>query len=197
MNGDGAGEPRVDALGRPTWCPPGACPVRAAGLTLPCPCASNPRLGALVGADPATWGPKAVALAGWTRDWEAAAEPGRPAAVFTRGAAAGTGHDAVPAVAPPPAGRRAAPAPARSTCRHLGDPIEGEGGEQATRRCGTCRGEVRLKLWACLHPGHEGRPETTARECSRCPDYEAGGAGQKAEGTAGMNEGINYWRGGS
>jgi hypothetical protein len=61
-------------------------------------------------------------------------------------------------------------------CAYLGLPIPGEGGAQATRECAACRGSVRLKLWACLHPGHEEHPETTAKDCRRCADYEAGGA---------------------
>jgi hypothetical protein len=123
--------------------------------------------------------------------------PGWAAALMGAGIAGP--HDPASVPAGPP---RFEPAPvvlvgSRPPCVYLGLPIPDEGGGQAMRECASCRGSVRLKLWACLHPGHEGRPETTTRECLGCGDYEAGGAGQKAEGTAGTNEGINYWRGGS
>jgi hypothetical protein len=105
-----------------------------------------------------------------------------------------------------PAGKRdridPASAPARRPadappCIYLGLPLPGEDGEQATRRCGTCRGEVRLKLWACLHPGHDEHPETTARDCTRCPDYEAGPSDDRASNATGTSHELNYWRGGN
>jgi hypothetical protein len=34
----------------------------------------------------------------------------------------------------------------------------------------TCRGNVRVKTFACAHPAHV---ETTLAECASCPDYEA------------------------
>jgi hypothetical protein len=65
-------------------------------------------------------------------------------------------------------------------CVFLGLPVPGEDGAPATRDCATCRGNVRLKVFACLHPAHEEQPETTARDCRGCGDYEVGGGG--AEG---------------
>jgi hypothetical protein len=82
-------------------------------------------------------------------------------------------------------------------CVYLGLPIPGEGGAQATRECATCKGNVRAKLWACLHPGHEDRPETTNRECTRCPDYEAGSSDDRASNATGTSHELNYWRGGN
>jgi hypothetical protein len=109
--------------------------------------------------------------------------PGWAAALMGAGIAGP--HDPASVPAGPP---RFEPAPvvlvgSRPPCVYLGLPIPDEGGGQAMRECASCRGSVRLKLWACLHPGHEGRPETTTRECLGCPDYESGGEGQKAEGT--------------
>jgi len=51
--------------------------------------------------------------------------------------------------------------PYTSVCRHLGANI----GE---RECKRCRGNVRLKLFACGHPLHQ---ETTIQECRHCSDY--------------------------
>jgi hypothetical protein len=82
-------------------------------------------------------------------------------------------------------------------CVFLGLAVPGEDGSPSMRDCPTCRGNVRLKVFACLHPAHEEHPETTVRDCWGCGDYEAGGAGRGVVGTAGMNQGINYWRGGS
>jgi hypothetical protein len=46
-------------------------------------------------------------------------------------------------------------------CRHLGEVIE-------LRRCATCRGDVKIKIFACRHPDHQ---ETTLAHCQECPDY--------------------------
>lgn len=51
-----------------------------------------------------------------------------------------------------------------SNCRYLGSPT----GEEIS--CGTCPGNVRLKVLHCTHPAH-GR--TTARQCAECMDWEA------------------------
>jgi hypothetical protein len=61
-----------------------------------------------------------------------------------------------------------APSPSRTTppytvdCRYLGPHIGG-------RECKGCRGKVRLKLFACLHPDHT---DTTLRDCRHCGDYQ-------------------------
>jgi hypothetical protein len=46
-------------------------------------------------------------------------------------------------------------------CRHLGEVIE-------LRRCATCRGDVKIKIFACRHAAHQ---ETTLAHCQECPDY--------------------------
>ena len=47
-------------------------------------------------------------------------------------------------------------------CFHLG-------GQTGERKCETCQGEVRQKVFACLHPEHS---ETTVKDCDRCGDYD-------------------------
>jgi hypothetical protein len=37
------------------------------------------------------------------------------------------------------------------------------------RECGSCRGQVQTKVFACRHPEHE---TTTVNDCLKCPDYE-------------------------
>jgi hypothetical protein len=49
----------------------------------------------------------------------------------------------------------------RGPCAHLGE-------QTGERECPSCRGSVRLKVFACGHPGHA---ETTLRECADCTDY--------------------------
>jgi hypothetical protein len=58
------------------------------------------------------------------------------------------------------------PPPPRGQCFHLGE-VTGE------RLCATCRGNVRLKVFACSHPAHT---ETTWDECKRCPDHQEAAA---------------------
>ena len=50
-----------------------------------------------------------------------------------------------------------------SPCFYLGDQV----GEKP---CRTCKGNVRLKAFACRHPLHE---ETTYHDCRSCDDYDA------------------------
>lgn len=47
-------------------------------------------------------------------------------------------------------------------CRYLGDEI-------GLRRCATCRGDVRVKVFACRHPAHA---ETTLGDCEACDDFD-------------------------
>lgn len=47
-------------------------------------------------------------------------------------------------------------------CAQLGPLIE-------LRDCPSCRGQVQVKVYACLHPAHE---ETTIDDCTRCRDYQ-------------------------
>jgi hypothetical protein len=64
---------------------------------------------------------------------------------------------------PPPKTFRAYPlAPPRGRCRHLGQ-------ETGLRDCPSCRGSVRVKVFACRHPGHH---ETTLAECASCKDHK-------------------------
>jgi hypothetical protein len=66
----------------------------------------------------------------------------------------------------------------RGPCVHLGAPVVGADGRQATRACGPCGGKVRLKVYECRHPGHAADPTTVLGErdgCSVCRDYEARG----------------------
>jgi hypothetical protein len=45
-------------------------------------------------------------------------------------------------------------------------------GEQiGTRDCPSCRGKVRLKVFACSHPAHG---ETTLPDCDLCEDFQEG-----------------------
>ena len=74
----------------------------------------------------------------------------------------------VAAVVAPPVAPRPPP------CVHLGEPLREPDGTRATRACPTCAGLVRLKLWACGHPGHAADPTTTEPGCRACPDYAAG-----------------------
>ncbi len=68
---------------------------------------------------------------------------------------------------PPPAEFRAfppVPPPLpRGLCHYLGE-------ETGLRECPSCRGMVRLKVFACHHPRHR---ETVLTECASCVDYEA------------------------
>jgi hypothetical protein len=57
----------------------------------------------------------------------------------------------------PPAG----PLRRRGNCRHLGELIE-------LRECRGCRGNVRVKVFACRHPAHT---ETTMQYCRTCRDF--------------------------
>src|SRR5260370_24113003 len=45
-------------------------------------------------------------------------------------------------------------------CSYLGEQV-------GLRECPTCRGTVRVKVFACHHPRHR---ETTFSECAQCPD---------------------------
>jgi hypothetical protein len=66
---------------------------------------------------------------------------------------------------PPPATFRPVPLvmpKPRGTCAHLGE-------QTGLRDCPSCRGSVRVKLFACSHPLHV---ETTLAECATCPDFE-------------------------
>src|SRR5271166_753685 len=55
-------------------------------------------------------------------------------------------------------------------CSYLGEAVL-MNGKQALRDCLTCRGNVQLKVFSCLHPGHALDPTTTYKACERCPDY--------------------------
>lgn len=48
-------------------------------------------------------------------------------------------------------------------CIYLGDQL-------GLRDCPTCQGSVRVKVFACGHPGHV---ETTLAECGACADFAA------------------------
>jgi hypothetical protein len=50
----------------------------------------------------------------------------------------------------------------RGPCWHLGNYI-------GLRECTSCRGNVHVKVFDCLHPDHE---STIIDDCLRCPDYE-------------------------
>ena len=67
---------------------------------------------------------------------------------------------------PPPAEFRVLPPRfferLEGACRHLGD-------QTGLRDCPTCRGHVRVKVFACRHPNHV---ETTLAECEQCRDFE-------------------------
>jgi hypothetical protein len=58
-------------------------------------------------------------------------------------------------------------------CAYLGEAIKDADGRQAERNCPTCQGNVRVKVFACRHPGHAGDPTTTIKDCRTCGDYEA------------------------
>lgn len=66
---------------------------------------------------------------------------------------------------PPAAFRPFPPVPSRTAqgpCFFLGE-------QTGLRDCPSCRGTVRLKVFACDHPRHR---ETTLAECKLCPDFE-------------------------
>jgi hypothetical protein len=50
----------------------------------------------------------------------------------------------------------------RGRCLYLGAAV-------GWRECPSCRGSVRIKVFACSHPRHR---ETTLAECAECPDHE-------------------------
>jgi hypothetical protein len=56
----------------------------------------------------------------------------------------------------------ALPPPDAGPCFHLG-------GQTHLRDCPTCRGNVRVKVFACEHPLHV---ETTLAECARCGEHD-------------------------
>jgi hypothetical protein len=66
---------------------------------------------------------------------------------------------------PPPASFRPFPPPPlpalRGKCLYLGKQV-------GTRKCPTCRGTVRQKVFACSHPDHK---ETVLTECAECADF--------------------------
>jgi hypothetical protein len=67
---------------------------------------------------------------------------------------------------PPPPAFRTYPLPAakpRGPCVFLGE-------QTGLRDCKTCRGSVRVKVFACSHPRHQ---ETTLSDCAVCPDFKA------------------------
>jgi hypothetical protein len=67
---------------------------------------------------------------------------------------------------PPPVFRPFPPPPApppRGPCRFLGE-------QTGLRDCPSCRGTVRVKVFACGHPLHV---ETTLAECPVCPDFQS------------------------
>ena len=66
---------------------------------------------------------------------------------------------------PPPTGPRPFPPPLTPP---LGGPCIHLGQQTGLRECSTCRGNVRLKVFACTHPLHR---ETTLEECGVCPDH--------------------------
>jgi hypothetical protein len=46
------------------------------------------------------------------------------------------------------------------------------GPQTGSRECPTCRGKVRLKVFACGHPAHA---ETTLPDCDMCQDFQDSG----------------------
>lgn len=48
-----------------------------------------------------------------------------------------------------------------SACQHLG-------GQIGLRDCPTCRGNVQVKVFQCVHPSHT---ETTLSQCAACSDF--------------------------
>jgi hypothetical protein len=66
--------------------------------------------------------------------------------------------------APPAVFREFPPSPLpppRGRCIYLGP-------HKGMRDCPSCRGSVRVKVFACSHPRHQ---ETTLAECKECPDH--------------------------
>lgn len=70
---------------------------------------------------------------------------------------------------PPPAKFREFPAGKylvrQGPCYYLGQ-------QTGLRDCPSCRGSVKIKVFACLHPDHK---TTTIAECARCSDYQPKG----------------------
>jgi hypothetical protein len=60
---------------------------------------------------------------------------------------------------------------ASTSCAYLGLALLDGTGNQAVRACQTCRGNVRLKVFVCGHPGHAGDPTTTLKACVTCRDF--------------------------
>lgn len=92
------------------------------------------------------------------------------------------------------------PAPARTTakrrgpCAFLGPAVMGADGKAETVECPTCSGNVRLKVFGCGHPGHDGT--TTEKGCRACSDWEAREEEVVAVRVGKGDPVINYWRGG-
>lgn len=95
-----------------------------------------------------------------------------------------------------PARREVAPTSGPINCVYLGGPVRGADGGTATKLCPTCRGNVRLKLYECHHPGHAASPVTTDKDCRACRDYST----RRIEPEIVMVGGdpvMNHWRGGA
>ena len=84
---------------------------------------------------------------------------------------------------PPPAEFRVLPPRfferLQAACRYLGD-------QTGLRECPTCRGHVRVKVFACRHPNHV---ETTLAECEQCRDFALPLPSHPQAGTRGWGEG--------
>lgn len=69
---------------------------------------------------------------------------------------------------PPPSPFREFP-PGQFIVRH--GPCEYLGAQIALRECPSCRGNVKVKVFACSHPTHD---TTTIDDCLHCSDYQPG-----------------------
>ncbi len=61
-----------------------------------------------------------------------------------------------------------------SGCRYQGEAKVDAAGEPVLVECPSCTGTVRLKVFACHHPGHAANPTTTRKACKACPDFDPG-----------------------
>jgi hypothetical protein len=127
-----------------TTCPPGSCPIAAAGLDLPCPCVAHRRYGELMRESPGAWGPRIVRAA----RMRAGLEPVTPEAGEATGGGGccgGTGAGPVAPVPPLPSLPRQVAGAAVAVVRHAAGGFRQASPEVVAARLAVCQGCDRLR----------------------------------------------------